>query len=90
MKRIADMALGFFLLACALPCGWFSFMVSRNVLLNLRLPPNQRMTGYGFGRWEFSGWEMYVFPLVCIAVTILLATAGSWLTFRRLSADSEQ
>ena len=91
MRRIIKFVMGSLLILVSVPFGFLAVGIGRNMVVNLSLPPANRMTGYGSDWIEFTGWQMYAVPIVFTLLSAGFLGAGLALVFPRRDAggDSE-
>jgi len=87
---MATVAAGLALFAASLPCAAMGIMIVRNLWLNWHSAASARMIAYGFGPFTFEGWQMYAFPVLCLASTAFLAVSGLRLLFPRRRCNNQK
>ena len=91
MRRIIKFVMGGLLILVSIFIGLQAVGIGRNMVFDLSLPPDKRMTGYGCDWIEFTGWQMWAVPIVCTLLSAGFLGAGLALVFPRREAagDSE-
>ncbi len=89
MRRIIKFVMGSLLILVSIPFGFLAVQIGRNMVIDLSLPPANRMTGYGGPGIDFTGWQMWAVPIVCTLLSAGFLGAGLALVFPRRDAAGD-